>query len=116
MKKIERTRKYLEYLRQVTVAVEDSGIEEKYRIEAFRMAATPMAEWVETDEIRVVGEVVVKYDDYIGFSGEDVVTCGYIGDLFPKITREMEAIGYHYSQETRRFVRLVKGAESDETP
>ena len=110
------TRKYFEYLRQVTIAVEDSGIEEKYRIETFRMAAIPLEEWVETDEIRVMGEVVVKYDDYVGFSGEDVVTCGYIGDLFPKFTREMEAIGYHYSQETRRFVRLVKEAESVETP
>ena len=80
------------------------------------MAATPMAEWVETDEIRVVGDVVVKYDDYIGFSGEDVVTRGYMGDLFPKITREMEALGYHYSQETRRFVRLVKEREHEGKP
>ena len=75
-----------------------------------------MAEWVETDEIRVVGDVVVKYDDYIGFSGEDVVTRGYMGDLFPKITTEMEALGYHYSPDTRRFVRLVREGEHEGQP
>lgn len=40
---MERTQKYLEYLRQMASTLEDSSIEEKYRFEAFRMAATPKA-------------------------------------------------------------------------
>lgn len=39
---METTWKYLRYLENVVSAIEISGLEEKYRVEAFRLAAAPM--------------------------------------------------------------------------
>lgn len=64
--------------------------------------------WNETEENRSVSDVVAKYDDFIGFSGEEIVTRGYLGDMFPKIAKELESLGYHYSREKRRFLSLVR--------
>lgn len=103
-----QTRKYLDYLVQVSEIIESSDLPEKYRLEAFKLASTPMHYWTESEEGRSAGDVVSKYDSYIGFAGDEIATQGYLGDMFPKIARELEAIGYRYSKERRCFVPLVK--------
>ena len=92
MKKMEWTRKYLEYLRQVSSAVEDSGVEEKYRIAAFGMAATPIAEWVEVEESTDARNVVVKYEGFLEIADNAIVTSGYMGELFLQTLERFSSI------------------------
>ena len=68
--------------------------------------------WSGTEENKSVLDVLAKYDDYIAITGDEIVTRGYIGEMFPKIARELESLGFVYSKDRRMFTPLLR-KESD---
>ena len=100
--------KYISYLKDIADEIEKSGMPDMYRPVAFRLAATPMHYWAESEEKKSIYDILGLYKDWITLEGDNIVTYGYIGDRFPEIAKELEALGYRYSRENRIFVPLVK--------
>lgn len=64
--------------------------------------------WIEGEENLTVKDIISKYDGDLGRDGDEIVPRIHLGEKFPKVAKDLEAVGYRYSRDRRRFVPLEK--------